>query len=284
MTEDSFSSSGRSEDIHEADLDLCRNIAIGSLSSWHQFLSQYSGLIFNVVRRHMFVRDEDDLRTVAVDVLEKLYNGDIAKYRGESALSTWLVVYTRCRVIDYTRKRHGRQRKPKGYDELTDFDKCVLQNYFADRLPISIVIHALHWNGFEANASDIVESVERIQRTLGQHYLNKLEEEWFARKHDMNPSRMLKYMIQMRSEQWARANKNRPDSDLLRKEAEETAEQVRSALSELKPRERKIIDLYFSRSWPARRIAEELGIESQGRVYYIIKKTVDKLRKTLGID
>jgi RNA polymerase sigma factor (sigma-70 family) len=232
----------------------------------------------------MFVKDEDDLRTVFVDILEKLYKGDIANYRGESALSTWLVVYTRCRVIDHTRKRHGRRREPKGYDELTDLDKCVLQHYFVDRLPMSIVVHSLHWNGFEANATDIIESVERIHRTVGRRYLNKLENEWFARKHDMDSGKMLNFMVEMRSEHAAMVNKKRPDNDLLRKEAEELAEQVRSSLSYLTPLERKIIHLHFHRSWPASKIAEKLGMKSQNNIYYTIKKIIKKLKSTLPID
>ena len=284
MTEDPFPSQRESGKEFREDVDLCSNITLGSLSSWHQFLSQYSGLIFNVVRRHMFVKDDDDLRTVFVDILEKLYNGDIASYRGESSLSTWLVVYTRCRVVDFTRKRHGRQRKPKSYDELTDFDRCVLQHYFADRLPIQIVIHTLRWSGFEADATDIVESVERIHQTVGKRYLNRLENEWLARKHDMDSGKMLRFMVHMRSEHAAKVNKNRPDNDLIRREVEEIAEQVRSSLAYLTPLERKIIHLHFHRSWPARRIAEKLGIKSQSKVYYMIKKIVKKLRDALPID
>lgn len=284
MTEDSSIIPSESKDIYEADLDLCRDITIGSLSSWHRFLSQNSGLIFNVIRRHLFAKDEDDLRTVFVDILEKLYNGDLAKYRGESALSTWLVAFTRCRVVDYTRKRHGRQRKPKGYDGMTDLDRSVLQHYFADRMPLQIVVHILRWSGFDVKATDIIESVERIRLTVGQRYLDELENEWLARKHDFDSSKMLKFMVQMRSEHATRASKRMPDGDLMIREAEEIAEQVRSSLSYLTALERKIVHLRFNRCWPARKIARKLGMKSQSNVYYSINKIIKKLRNSLSID
>jgi RNA polymerase sigma factor (sigma-70 family) len=284
MTEKCFTSSGGSEDGHGSDLDLCRDIALGSLSSWHRFVSQYSSLIFSVIHRYHFTKDEDELRNLFVDILDKLYNGDLAKYRGEASLSTWLVVYSRCRIVDHTRKLRGRQRRPKGYDELTDFDKCVLQHYFDDHLPLEIVIHILRWNGFEANATAIIESVKRIDRIIGQRYLKKLEDEWLARKHDIDSSKLLTFMIKMRSDYAARADKSRPDHDLLRKEAEELADQVRSSLEDLTPMEREIVHLHFNRSWPARRIAERLEIKNQSRVYYIIKKIIGKLRGSLPDD
>ena len=284
MTEDSFINPGKSEESYEDDLDLCRDIASGSLSSWHRFLSQYSGLLFNVIRRHLFVKDDDDQRTVFVDVIERLYKGDLSRYRGESALSTWLVVYTRCRVIDYTRKRHGRLRMPRNHDKMTDLDRCVLQHYFADRLPLRIVIHALRWSGFDVKAEDIIESIERIRRTIGQRYLDQLENEWLARRHDLDSSKMLKFMIQIRGEQQTGANKRMPDYDLIRREAEETAEQVRSLLSYLSPLERKIIHLRFNRSLAASKIAKRLGMKSQNSVYYQIGRIIKKLRNSLGID
>lgn len=266
------------------DLHLCREIASGSLASWHQFITQYSNLIFNIVRRHMFVKDEDDLRNVFVDILEKIYHGDIARYRGESSLSTWLVVYTRCKVVDYTRKRFGRHRKPRGYNQLTDFDKSVFQYYFADRLPLSIVIHSLCWSGFTANATDIVESVERIHKVMGKRYLKKLETEQFARELDMDPSQMTNYLVNLRNEYSTKINNTRPDSNLIRQEAEEMAEQVRSALSYLTSMERKIIFFHFHRSWSARRIAEKLGMNSHSTVYYSINKIINKLKNSLQID
>jgi RNA polymerase sigma factor (sigma-70 family) len=143
---------------------------------------------------------------------------------------------------------------------------------------------ALRWNGFEASADEIIESAERINRTIGQRYLKKIDDDWLARRHDMDSGKMLRFMLEMRREQEAKARKNRPDAELLRREAEETAERVRAALAHLAPLERKIIHLHFDRSWPARRIAESLGMKNQRNAYYRIKKTIAKLKNLLDID
>ena len=263
------------EPKYDENVHLAESVAEGSVESWHRFLERYSGLIYSIVRRHIFTKDEDEIRNVYIDILKALYDGDISKYRGESKLSTWLAVYTKCRVLDTVRKHQGRHRNPRGYEKLSEFDRGVLRLYFSERLPLEIVAFILRWEGFDASADGILESAQRICDTVSKRYLERLDNEYSARRKGIDSVRTLRLLAHLRNEYTEKVHHERPDSKLLENEASEAAMRVRSALESLSERERKIIDL------SARRIAEKMGINGERRVYTLIDKTIRKLRKSL---
>lgn len=92
------------------DLHLVHRILDGSLEAWHEFIESYTGLLNHTIRR--VLRDHDDVATVYVAVLERLYRGRLAQYRGESRLGTWLVFVARSAALDHLRRRRGRRRPP----------------------------------------------------------------------------------------------------------------------------------------------------------------------------
>ncbi|NIO29194.1 MAG: sigma-70 family RNA polymerase sigma factor [Candidatus Latescibacteria bacterium] len=265
----------------DGDLNLVKAISDGSLPAWHQFIENYSGLIYGVARRCLFSEDEDEVRSVYVDILESLYDGEIKKYRGEGRLSTWLIVATRSRALDFYRKRYGRYRPPKELSKLCEFDQKVLRLYYLQKLPLEIVIHALSWSGFSADVEGIVESIQRIESVLDRRYLTRIDNENKVNKYGIDSIWVLKYMIQLRVECEEKAINNRPDRHLLEDEVADTANRVRALISRLTPRERKVIFLRFNRGWTAKKISERLKLNGQRHTYAIIDRVIRKLRKTM---
>ncbi len=268
----------------QEELNLVQSISAGSITAWHEFFDRYSNLIYGVIRRHLFTEDEDELRSIFVDILKSLHDGCIANYRGDASLATWLIVYTRNRSIDIFRKRHGSSHIPKGYKKLSEFDKRVLQLYFVERLPLEVVVHTLRWGGHSAEVDDIVESIQRIDSVTDRRYLKRLDKKHQAKSEGIDSVQMLEYLIQLRLEYEESSSRNRPDYYLMEKEARETAERVHELISDLPAEERRILFLRFNRGWSARKIAEKLKLGGQRRVYSVINKAICKIRKSLFIE
>jgi RNA polymerase sigma factor (sigma-70 family) len=265
----------------ESDQKLVREICGGSVHAWHEFLNRYSGLIHSVVRRHLLSVDEDEVRTVYVDILKLLYDGEIKRYRGDALLSSWLIVTTRNRSLDFFRKRYGRLHTPTGYAQLNEFDKKVLRLYFVARLPLEIVVNVLGWNGLSTETDDIVGSIQRIETTMDRRYLKRLDAEHQARKFRADSVHVLKYVLQLRVESEEKSAANRSDHRLLEEEILKKADRLRAALAGLTSEEKHIVSLRFERGLSARKITEELSLKSQRRAYWLIDKVVKKLREAM---
>lgn len=263
----------------EQDLTLVRAVVAGSVPAWHEFIRRYSGLIYSVVRRHLLTDDEDEIRGAWTDILKSLYEGDLAKYRGEARLSTWLIVSTRSRTIDLLRHRHGRIRHPQGYEKLGDFDKRVLQLFYVDRLPLEIVVNVLGWGGVSPGVDGLVESVQRIERAIDARYLRRLDDEHRARRSGAGSLDVLRYIIRQATELEGRSESAEADHALREAEVLETADRLRRALSTLTPEERKVLLLHYGRGWSAREIADRLPLKNPRRVYAIIDRAIRRLRK-----
>jgi len=217
------------------DLLLVNRIVDGSLVSWHEFLERYSGLILGVLHRRLYSADEDEIRSVYVDILKSLYNVGFAKFEGRSRLSTWLIVYTRSKAVDYFRQKFGRIRLPKGFKKLGEFEREVLRLYFIEHLPMDVVVSTLRWSGHEVIADDIVESVWRIIEVVDKRYLRRYDNEHSARRYGIDSVRMFAYLLNQRCEYEGMTGLGRPDARILEEEAAETAKQVMDWLSALQP-------------------------------------------------
>ena len=267
---------------YDDDRELVKAVLSGSVEAWHSFIDRYSGLIFGVLRRLLFAEDEDEIRTVYVDILQDLYDRNLEKYEGRASLSTWLIVLARARASDFLRKRYGRYRPPKGLQKLSDVDQQVLRLYYVERMSLEIVVHTLKWNGHAVCAEDIVTSIERIESVVDQKYLKRLDNEHHARAANLDSVGMLKYLIHLNFEYEKRANQNSPDAVLMEEEAGEIAERVRALVAGLATEERKIVDLRFKRGLSARRVSEMLGLSGQRYVYTVVDRVVRGLRVLLN--
>jgi RNA polymerase sigma factor (sigma-70 family) len=255
----------------------------GSTAHWHAFVDRYAGLIYSVVRRQLFVEDEDEVRTVFTDVLEALYTGKLAEFRGNSELSTWLIVVSRGKALDHLRHLQGRRKMPQGFDSLSDFEQRVFKLHHVEGLSMDAVIHSLHSAGMPGSAEQVAHAVLKIEGVMDKHYLRRLESEAKAPALGVVSGRMLDYMTHATFE-YERSHAEAPGDSLEREEVERLAARVRELLSELTDDEQAVIRLRYEEGWTAQRIAEERGLPGQRRVYTLLESATRKLRRLLDQD
>jgi DNA-directed RNA polymerase specialized sigma24 family protein len=263
------------------DLQLAREIVAGSVEAWHAFVLRYSGLIYSVVRRYLF--DDEDARTVYVDVLERLYRGTLATFEGRSALSTWLVLVTRTTALDFLRKRFGRREIPSALKRLSRQEQEIFRRYYLDGMSFEAL---RHWAGREGKAlspGQLAEILRRIEERVDRRMLRRMAYNLHASSVGAASGRLLEFLDHHRLELETAGRTQTPEAALMEKEAQRNAAEVRRLLEKLPEEERQILSLRFDRGWTAARIAEELGLESPRRAYTMIERGLRQLRKLLGV-
>jgi DNA-directed RNA polymerase specialized sigma24 family protein len=261
----------------QAELDLIAAIEAGSTEHWQRFVERFSGLIYSVIRRQLFAEDEDDVRTVFVDVLHDLYRGKLSEYKGRAELSTWLIVVVRGKALDFLRARDGRRALPAAYPEFTPFQQEVFRLYHAEGLPLEVVIDALERGGHDASPQEVAEAVLDIEARVDRHYLRRLENNARAKSMGVVSGRILEFLAEAHRLQ-REGDETRPDRALARKEAEEKMARVRELVEQLPAEEQTVLRLRYEENWTARRISEELELGSQRRVYTILDRALRRLR------
>jgi RNA polymerase sigma factor (sigma-70 family) len=273
--------SQRETRVHE-DLALIEMVLGGSTVHWHAFVDRYAGLIYSVIRRQLFAEDEDDVRTVFADVLEALYRGKLSEFRGNSELSTWLIVVSRGKALDHLRHIQGRRKNPQGWDELSPFERLVFKFHFVEGLGFEAVIHSLRSAGSGASAEAVAHAVLKIGGTIDKHYLRRLESDSKAPALGVVSGRLLDYLKHMEFER--ERSEDDPDEGFAREGTERMAARVRELLGELSEEEREVVRMRFEEGWTADRIARERGLSGQRRVYTILDGALRRLRRLIDRD
>ncbi len=203
------------------DIRIVSEILEGSEKAWHDFVERYSGLILGVIRRQIFEADEDQVRTIYVEILASLYEGGLEKYRAKSSLSTWLIVFTRNRARDFLRKLYGRSTEPTGFSKLDKTEKLIFKLFFVEMLPLDAIILQLRWSEPDISIENIVDSISRIEKVINPRYLKNLNDKNQARRHGIKSVQLARFLIgeSVRSDVYVRYI--RPDSEMLEKETRE---------------------------------------------------------------
>ncbi len=265
----------------ETDRALVDKILSGSVEAWHEFVHQYSRLIYSVLRQQLFDNDGERVQTIFVDVLHVLYKKKLKDYTGRAALSTWLVVVTRGHVLDEVRSRRGRRRIPKGYDQLTGFEQKVFRYYYMELLPYEALLPTLNWQRDVHTSAEIVAAIQRIEDAVDRRFLDRTGVERTARDTGMGSGRDLARLLRVRDSYRRDADAMQPDDVLEEAEKQGTLKQLRHLLGDLSERDRRVVDLKFEKGWSAARIDEELELGGQRRVYAILERVVRHLRRGL---
>jgi RNA polymerase sigma factor (sigma-70 family) len=264
----------------QEDLALIREIEQGSTVHWHALVDRYAGLIYSVIRRQLYAEDEDEIRTVFTDVLDALYHGKLLEYEGRSELSTWLIVISRGKALDYLRKRDGRRKLPLAHDQLTPIEQEIFRLHHVEGLGFEAIILTLASAGQRVSADDVANAVIRIDSLMDHNYLKRLEYDARAPMMGVVSGRLLSFLGNMQI-QYERPRTDTPDQLLERKELEAMAERVRSLLAEMTSEEQEVMRLRFDEGWTAQRISDELGLGGQRRVYTVIDRVARTIRKLL---
>jgi len=267
--------------VHE-DIALIEQIDAGSTPHWHTFVDRYAGLIYSVIRRQLFAEDEDEVRDVFTEVLDALYHGKLTEYEGRSELSTWLIVISRGKALDYLRRRDGRRKLPLAHDQLTPLEQDIFRLHHVEGLGFEAVIHTLASMGQRVTADDIANAVIRIDSLMDPHYLHRLEYNAKAPTLGVVSGRLLG-LLQGLQIQYERPRTDAPDQLLEREELEAMGRRVRILIAEMSDQEQEIMRLRFDEGWTARRISDELGMGGQRRVYTVIDRVIRAVRNRLNL-
>jgi len=269
------------KDRIQEDLVLIEMVQSGSISHWHAFVDKYAGLIFSVIRRQLFAEDIDEARTVFADVLEALYRGKLAEFRGRSALSTWLIVVSRGMALDHLRRIEGRRKMPKGFGELSPLEQDIFRLHNVEGLSFEVVLQTLSSSGNPLSAESLANVVIKIESMFDRHYLRRLEYEAKAPALHVASGRLLEFM-QRTQLQHERVSDDEPDRALELKDLRLKARRIRELLSEFSEQEQSVMRMRFDEEKTARQISDDLGLGGPRRVYTIIEGVIRKIRNMLS--
>jgi len=268
-------------DDHADDLALAAAVLAGDEAAWHRFVDQKCGIVLAVLRRYLF--DEDEVRTVWVDVLARLRRGGLAQYAGRSALTTWLVLVARGAAADRLRRRFGRREDPAGLDDLSARERQVFRLYCVEGLDYEDVRLRLRESGELGPDESLAEILAAIEDRLSSRTLRRIAWDLHAASTGAASGRLLEYTDHVRAEAARRSAAAGPEADLLAAETARTLARIAELVAALPDEERRVIELRFDRGWTADEVAAELGLAGRRRVYTIGDRAVARLRRWLGL-
>lgn len=266
---------------YERDRELAARILAGSEPDWHAFVDRYSALILSVLRR--YVHDDEQVKNLWADVLERLYRGQLRGYAGRSLLSTWLVFVVRSAAIDHLRRDRGRTRLPAQWDELGERDRFVYHAVFVARRSADDVWHQLRERGELGPDESLAGIVAALEEKLGDRTLRRLAWDVHAASVGAVSGRLLEYLDHAVAEAVEKREAFNPERQLHHARARRTLERVHELMRALPADERRALELRFGEGWTAARIGEDLGLERPREVYTLLDRAVRNLRKLLGL-
>jgi len=261
---------------HDKDLELVRAIQAGSLPAWHGFVDRYTGLLYAVISRYVF--DREEIRNVYIDVLTDLYRGKLHSYQGRSALSTWLVPLARNSAIDHVRKRLGRQLIPDEIRTMGDTAVQIYQLFFLDGLSLEAVIHRMGTGSARKDHETVVRILSEVENKLHPRTLRTLSYRTHAMALGETSAKLLEFLDSMREEMEDQSAKESPEYSMMEDEARETVARVLAMVEKLAPDEREVLTLHYQEGLTAKEIAERMHVDGPRKIYLILERTVRKLR------
>ena len=259
------------------DLELARRVLGGSEEAWHELIDRYTGLLRHTIRR--FVRDQDDAATVYVTVLERLYRGQLAQYKGEARLGTWLVFVARHAALDHLRRTRGRHRAPTAICALGPVEQMLYTWRYLQGWSVEAVRERWRERGLSPEELDV--ALDRMEQALTRTARRRLDWDRRARALAAESGRFLEYVEQEHADSASRSWAGTPEARRLEQEAAAAAGRVRRVLESLAPAEREAVALRFDRGLSARQIAAEMGLSGPRRAFTLLEAAVRHLRRAL---
>ncbi len=265
----------------DLELRLVKAAAGGSEAAWQQLVVRFSGLIYSLICRYLPQSDEDERRTVYVDVLESLFEGALAQFDGRATIATWIGVVTRSRCMDHLRREYGRRKDPIWLETLSLEDRELYRLYFLEGYSFSQIREMEMGNSRGWSVDQMVEALDRIEAHLDRTTRRKLAFELEARSAGAVSGRLLEYLAYARQEAEGAKAQQRSDLAVLEMETRETLDRVDQAFTQLEAEEREVMRLRYKDGLTAELVAERLGLVGPRRVYTISGRALRKLRSFL---
>jgi RNA polymerase sigma factor (sigma-70 family) len=238
-----------------SDIEILEQLFTGIKSerAWEEFLKRYSNLILKVIWQ--FEKDRDTVMDAYVYVCSKLVQNNFAilkKYDfnrpDRPKFSTWLVVVIKNLCIDFFRVSERGKTHALLLRKFTKLEKLVFELYYLKGYPVEeIEKYVREKFGISRSVIGLIDAVN---------------EKWAGGNIEF---------IRYREEISAKAENMVDENDLC--------SWVSEAVMDLPELERTIILLKFWEGMSASEIAEILQIYPVARVYKIIEKALQILRK-----
>ena len=263
------------------DLKLAEAVGRGSIPAWHTFIDRYTPLFHSIIRHYVFT--EEEIRTLYVLMLERLYKEKLASYKGRSALSTWLVLVARNLSLDFVRKNKGRWVTPRTVRKLSKEDRRVFELHFVDGLPLQQVREELgQENGRNPDYAEVVEALERIYRCVDRRVLRNLSCRSHTESIGLESSQLLEFLNHVRMQHAYETLKTSPEYLLIEKEARKQAERALGLIRQLSPEEQRLLKLRYQNGHTAKEIAKKLQVRDSRKIYKMFEGCMARLRKMLN--
>jgi DNA-directed RNA polymerase specialized sigma24 family protein len=264
-----------------SDSELVDAILAGSIESWHEFVTRYSGLVFSVVLRYVRSGGEDARRDVFVEILRDFHDEKLRGYDRRFALSTWVVVVSRSRCLDHLRRSNGRHQLPLGIRSLSEFDRQVYHLYYIQGLSYDAICDHVSTNGTRVPVETVAGSMSRIDQVLDRSTKTRLAYDLAARSVGATSGRLLQYLDDLHVRAEIEAGTESPDFELAQEETRAVLRRVESCLQQLSAEDRRAVQLRYAEGQPAEQIAKELGLGARRRAYTILDHALARIRRML---
>lgn len=243
--------------------------------AWSQFLEEYSGLIFQVIRH--FERDADLASDCFQFVCERLSeNGSRRllrfKPQGPASFSTWLRAVVRNLCLDWHRKHFGRPRVFKSISRLSAFDQEVFRYVYERGVSFDETLLLLRSNFPVVTPTLLAESTERIQKELTK------KQRWLLRARFAERSQETKVSLEEPEATIRDVPDPRPNPE-AQAALRERAVALQRALGRLSQRERLLMRLRFEEELTLDQVATLLDLGNAQRAERQIKAILARLRQ-----
>jgi len=233
---------------------------------WKYFLETYSNLILKVC--WSFCSDYDQCMNYYLYICTRLKANNYRvleqyddKLNENSALfTTWLTSVVRNMCIDFHRNKNGRARLPRLVQKMSDETQYFYHCYFFEHRTLEEIELLLQTKYPDCNSTvlDLKKNLEIAFRKSGKPLPRKSSTVFLETLHDK-----------------LRAEASTSDSEAQSMQYET----LQQAIDMLHPRERLAVKLHYFEKMQLKDIAEVLQLVPDKKIYYIMKKIMQKLRR-----
>jgi RNA polymerase sigma factor (sigma-70 family) len=259
--------------------DRCLAAAVldGDLAAWHEFVRRYSAVLYHTLRKHMIAEDEDEVRSLYVDVLHDLYHGRLASFEGRASLSTWLVLVARNVAFDRLRHLYGRARASAAWKRLSTIERRVHDLWLEQGLPFDLVRRLARPDGAPLEEQELLDAIDRIREAAPERPARFVPRGAPGSPH-LPRDEFAEHLRRLHAEMEGETS---PDAALVREELWRTIQWLTVRVGRLPEADREVLRLRFDEGLTARAIAARLGAHTPRMVFAWLSRLLRQLRADL---
>jgi RNA polymerase sigma factor (sigma-70 family) len=243
--------------------------------AWQQFLTDFSGHIYQVIQH--LEPNADNAADCFQFVCEQLIRERakrLRKFKGEgpATFCTWLRAVVRNLCIDWHRKQFGRPRPFRSVTRLSSFDQEVFHLVYEQNTSVEESLNILASGFPNVTEAHVEASRQRINHVLTPNQRWTLTQR-AAHSNGSERQEEIEALIPDYADP-------RPDPELIAVKNERT-KNLERALASLSPQEQLLIRLRFEEDLTLDQVAKVLGLDNAQRADRQIKQVIEQLRRKM---